>query len=407
MAGATLTTLSNILKELYLPPVVDQINNEILVLSRWDVNKKDLVGLQANVPLHTARSGGIGARPELGTLPVAFAQEFKKAVYDLKYLYGTIQVSGPSIQKTKNSSGAFLEAYKAELDGIKDDLMNDLARQFYGDGSAVLAVCGSSGPSTTVTLASAEPIRQGFLYVGQNVTVGTTADPDTLTVGSAATGTVITDINEATPSITIGVSVTVTGSNRVFQYNSTSLSDATVIYEIDNGLQKLVSTAANTVGGINASTFKYWDNLRDTAGGALTEDNLLKNWNNVRIRGGKPSIVLSSFGLQRAYFNTLQSNRRYVEPTKLRGGFESLEFQGQAFVADRHAPYGKVFILDESKLMVFSPADFDFLARDGQAVKWVQNIDAFQSILFRYINIGTNRRNVQMVMSGLTDTLGY
>lgn len=402
MAGATLTTLSNILKELYLPPVVDQINNEILVLSRWDVNKKDLVGLQANVPLHTARSSGIGARPELGTLPTAGAQSYAKAVYNLKYLYGTIQVSGPSIQKTKNSSGAFLEAYKSELDGIKDDLMNDLARQFYGNGDGVIAVCGASGPSTTVTLASAEPIRQGFLYVGQAVDIGTTADPDTL-----AAATVITDINESTPSITVGTSVTVTGANRVYAAGNTSATDATVVYEIDSGLQKMVSTSANTFGGINASTSKYWDNQRDTSGGALTEDNLLKNWNNVRIRGGKPSLVLSSFGLQRVYFNTLQGNRRYVEPTKLRGGFESLEFQGQAFVADRHAPYGKVFILDESKLMVFSPADFDFLARDGQAVKWVQNLDAFQSILFRYINIGTNRRNTQLVMSGLTDTLGY
>ena len=402
MAGATLTTLSNILKELYLPPVVDQINNEILVLSRWDVNKKDLVGLQANVPLHTARSSGIGARPELGTLPTAGAQAYQKAVYDLKYLYGTIQVSGPSIQKSKNTSGAFLEAYKSELDGIKDDLMNDLARQFYGNGDGVIAVCGASGPSTTVTLASAEPIRQGFLYVGQSVDIGTTADPDTL-----AAATVITDINESTPSITVGTSVTVTGANRVYAAGNTSATDAIVVYEVDAGLQKLVSTAANTVGGINAATSTYWDNLRDTAGGALTEDNLLKSWNNVRIRGGKPSIVLSSFGLQRVYFNALAGDRRYVEPTKLRGGFQSLEFQGQAFVADRHAPYGKVFILDESKLMVFSPADFDFLARDGQAVKWVQNLDAFQSILFRYINIGTNRRNVQMVMSGLTDALGY
>jgi hypothetical protein len=402
MAGATLTTLSNILKEMYLPPVVDQINNEILVLSRWDVNKKDLVGLQANVPLHTGRSGGIGARPELGTLPTAYAQSYAKAVYNLKYLYGTIQVSGPSIQKTKNSSGAFLEAYKSELDGIKDDLMNDLARQFYGNGDARLATCGVTTASNVVVLNSAEPIRQGFLYIGQVVDIGTAADPNTL-----VSGEVITAINESTPSITVTTAITTTTANFVYTTGNTLGTDATVVYEIDAGLQKLVSTSANTVGGINAATNAYWDNLRDTAGGALTEDNLLKNWNNVRIRGGKPSLVLSSFGLQRVYFNALQGNRRYVEPTKLRGGFESLEFQGQAFVADRHAPYSKLFILDESKLMVFSPADWDFLARDGQAVKWVQNIDAFQSILFRYINIGTNRRNVQLVMSGLTDALGY
>jgi hypothetical protein len=31
MAGATLTTLSNIMKNFYLGPVVSQLNNEILV----------------------------------------------------------------------------------------------------------------------------------------------------------------------------------------------------------------------------------------------------------------------------------------------------------------------------------------------------------------------------------------
>jgi hypothetical protein len=401
MAGATLTTLTALLKEYYLPPVRDQINNEILVLQRWDVNKKDLVGLKAVVPLHTTRSGGIGARPELGTLPPAASQAYARAEYDLKYLYGRIEVSGPSLQKTKNTSGAFLEAYKSELEGIKNDLQNDLARQFYGTGDAIVANTGVTSASTTVVLASAEAIRQGFLYVGQLIDIGTSANPTA--IASART---ITDVNEATPSVTIsGAAVTTAGTDRIFVSGNAAASS--VVYEIDSGLQKMVATAANTYGTINASTSKYWDNQRDTTGGALTEDNLVKNWNNVRIRGGKPSIVLSSFGLQRAYFNTLQANRRYVEPTKLRGGFEVLEFQGQAFVADRHAPYGKVFMLDESRLMVFSPADWDFLARDGQAVKWVQDKDSFQSVLFRYLNLGTDRRNTQLVMSGLTDTLGY
>lgn len=404
MAGATLSTLTSILKEYYLPPVVDQINNEILVLSRWDVNRKDLVGLQANVPLHTARSGGIGARAELGTLPVATNQAYSKAQYDLKYEYGTIQVSGPSLQKTKNSTGAFLEAYKQELDGIKNDLMNDLARQFYGDGTGVIENTGVTTASTTVVLATANAIRQGFLYVGQVIDIRTRSTG--VAIGSGTSRT-ITDINEAGPSITIDVAVTTTVNEGIYVAgNVTGVSEST-IFEITNGLQKLVSTAANTVGGVNASTSKFWDNQRDTSGGALTEDNMLKNWNNVRIRGGKPSIILGSFGLQRVYFNALQGNRRYVEPTKIRGGFESLEFQGQAFVADRHAPYGKLFFLDESHLMVFSPGDWDFLARDGQAVKWVQNVDAFQSILYRYLQLGTDRRNVQLVMSGLTDALGY
>lgn len=401
MAGATLSTLTNILKEYYLPPVRDQINNEIVVLSRWDVNNKDLVGLQANVPLHTGRSGGIGARAELGTLPAATNQAYAKAVYDLKYLYGRIQVSGPSLQKSKNSAGAFLEAYKSELDGIKNDLMNDLARQFYGNGTGRIATCGTTTTSATVVLSSAEPIRQGFLYVGQVVDIGTSGNPDSLIDGET-----ILDVDEATPSITVSTAISTTSANYVTLHDNLSTDGATV-YEIDAGLQKIVSDSANSVGGIDASSVAYWDNLRDSTGGALTEANMMKNWNQVRIRGGKPSIVLGSFGLQRVYWTALTGDRRYVEPTKLRGGFQVLEFQGQPFVADRHAPYGKLFMLDESHLMVFSPADWDFLARDGQAVKWVQDVDAFQSVLFRYINIGTDRRNVQLVMNGLTDTLGY
>jgi len=401
MAGATLSTLTAILKEYYLPPVRDQINNEIVVLSRWDVNSKDLVGLQANVPLHTARSGGIGARPELGTLPAATNQAYAKAVYDLKYLYGRIQVSGPSLQKTKNTSGAFLEAYKSELDGIKNDLMNDLARQFYGAGNGRIATCGVTSAAAEVVLGSAEPIRQGFLYVGQVIDIGTAADPDSLVDGE-----VILDVDESVPSITVTSSITTTASNFVTLHDNLSADGATV-YEVDTGLQKIVSDAANSVGGISSATFSYWDNLRDSTGGALTEANMMKNWNNVRVRGGRPSIVLGSFGLQRVYWTALAGDRRYVEPTTLRGGFKVLEFQGQPFVADRHAPYGKLFMLDESHLMVFSPADWDFLARDGQAVKWVQDVDAFQSVLFRYINLGTDRRNVQLVMNGLTDALGY
>ena len=95
----------------------------------------------------------------------------------------------------------------------------------------------------------------------------------------------------------------------------------------------------------------------------------------------------------------------------MQGGFEAVSFQaGGGKVTlnpDRLAPRGKVFFIPKKNIRVFSPADWDFLARDGQPVKWVQNQDAFQSILFRYINMGTNRRNNSLVMTGITDTNGF
>ena len=64
MAGADLSTLSNILKEYYLGPVTEQLNNEVLLLSRLEAKSEDLVGKRAYVPLHYGRSTGVGARGE-------------------------------------------------------------------------------------------------------------------------------------------------------------------------------------------------------------------------------------------------------------------------------------------------------------------------------------------------------
>ena len=60
--SAVISTVSNLLKDVYLPPVVEQLSNEVELLNR--IKKKsdaELVGNQVVLPLHTNRSGGIGA----------------------------------------------------------------------------------------------------------------------------------------------------------------------------------------------------------------------------------------------------------------------------------------------------------------------------------------------------------
>src|SRR5690242_8378355 len=115
MAGATLSTLSNVLKNFYLGPIQDQFNNDILVQQLLGWSSENLEGLKAVLPLHTARTGGIGSRGELETLPTAGSQGYAQATFDLAYHYGRVQVSGQSISKTKSQAGAFITAMKSEL----------------------------------------------------------------------------------------------------------------------------------------------------------------------------------------------------------------------------------------------------------------------------------------------------
>src|SRR5512132_3262581 len=245
--GATLSTLSNIMKNFYLGPVRKQFNNEILIHGLLDVDSENLEGLKAIVPLHSKRSGGIGSRGELETLPAAGAQGYDKAEYDLAYHYGRAQVSGQSIHKTRSSAGAFLQAMKSELDGLKDDLALDFARQVYGPGTGVIAACTAQTTQTVLVLTSEEPIVKGYLYINMVIDIGDTSNPQR--VASART---ITDVDPANKTITIsGAAVTTLTTDRIFRSGNAGPSTSYALREMDAGLEKLVATAANTVGGID------------------------------------------------------------------------------------------------------------------------------------------------------------
>jgi hypothetical protein len=124
-----------------------------------------------------------------------------------------------------------------------------------------------------VTLASSEQLRKGFLHIGMVIDVGTAANPvslvDSLGADAGANST-ISAYNLATPSITIGKSITVTGANFVFR--SGNVVAGPVVKEMDTGLQKVLANSANSLGGINAASAgnEYWDNQRDTAGSAIS-----------------------------------------------------------------------------------------------------------------------------------------
>ena len=417
MAGATLTTLNSLLKEYYLPPVQEQLNNDIMLMNLLPLDTENLEGLKAVVPLHTSRSGGLGARPELGTLPGAGAQAYARATYDLKFLYAAIQVSGPSIAKTKSDAGAFLQSMKSELDAIKNDVKLDFARQVYGAGDGIIETCGVTSASTTVVLNSDEALLKGHLYVGKVIDIGTAASADS--VSGAGTPRTITDTDIVNKTITISGAAVTTSTSNFIRVAGNVISGGATVYELDTAVQSLISAnGLGVVGTIDSSAAgnKYWQSAVDSTGGVISLSQLMQNWNRVNNAGGISNdglLVVTTPGLVRRLFETadFKSNVRFVNSEAFGGGFENVTFSaggGQVkMYSDRLAPRGKVFFIPKGNFRFFSPADWDFLARDGQPVKWVQNVDAFQSILFRYVNMGTNRRNNSLVMTGLTDTTGF
>jgi len=395
--GTSITILDKVLKDFFLPPVVEQLNNEILLLQRLEARDQEISGRQAIVPLHTGRSGGIGARGEYVQLPEATAQAYDRAVYTLKYLYGVVRVSGPSIELTASEAGSFVQALKSELDGIRNDLKKDTSRQLYANGDGIIATFAANASvnvlvgQTTGANPMDQAIAHGWIYVGQVVDGGTVASPQT-----RFTTRNVTAVNSATPSVTIDGAAVTTSAGEILTRQGSNFANGT--YEM-SGLGQLNGSAANTFGGINASTSAYWDNQRDTAGTAITEDRLMRGFNKVRVAGGEVSAIVTGFANQRVFWNSLLTLRRFNDPMKFESGFQTLDFMGKPLIADIDCPFNAIHLLDERFIKVFTNRDWHFLDQDNSTLKWDASYDAWKAVLTRYINLGASRRNVQMLLT--------
>jgi len=406
VGASVASTLSGVLKDVYLGSVVEQLNNEVLIPQLIGRESQDFSGNQVVLSVHKQRSAGVFARGENVAFGDPGAQLYAKPVFDIKSLYGRLRITGLGKVKTATSAGSFIRVLEGEVNGLRNDLKMDLARQLYGDGTARIS-SGAATTSATISIRPVsggsvdtdEPLRKGELYIGMIIDIGTLAAPTTI-----AAARDITDVNVTNKTITIsGATVSLTSGTH-FIFRSGNAAASSVSYEID-GLARVLPTAANTFGGIDASAAgnSWWDNLRINANGALTLDLMTQAFNTSAVAGGDISSMIASFGIQRALFNLLQPQVRYQNPTNIKGGFQALDYMGKSFFADRQAPFGKVLFLDSRFLNMYDTGDWDWLDEDGNILKWVVGFDAWEAVLAKYCNLGASRRNTQLLLYGLTD----
>lgn len=413
-AAAGRDTIEALLKEYYIPPVVRQISDEVLMLNRLEATKDGIVqGQFAVVPLDFGRTGGIGPARERGALPTAGNQTFERAEYDLKYLYGRGGVSGPSMATTASDAGSFLRILKTEVDGLQRDLRNDLARQVYGDyelgkadagtgfevdASAAIAKIATDSGSGVFVLTSDEPLIKGHIYPG--MVLDTTDNFHSIENGAPM---VVESVDPSVPNVTfVADEVGADAGDYFVLSNSIDAGGNAGV----TGLSAIVSEDS-PLGGIDPADQAEWASLVEDVSGSFDSDDLHAVWNRVRIKSGnEPKSIVTTFGIIRSYFKELQNQVQFVEPMKLEGGFRVLNFMDKPFIGDVDCNYGTIYLVDEAAIKVFATGDFAPLDEDGHFLKWVTGYDMWEWALARYMELGATRRNSSAKLIGITD-LGY
>jgi hypothetical protein len=339
----------------------------------------------------------------------------------VRYVYGRIQLSGPTIKQAVTDRGAFIDALDAEMEGIKKDAMKDVNRQLWGTSNGVIAQCGTTTAATTVVLASttgSTALRQLFFDGGMVVDIGTVASPST--VASART---ITSVDETNKTIAIsGAAVTTSSSHFVFRSGAGGASSNTGQpgdgqVEL-TGLQTIVDDTAvlHTINPSSQPKWKAYVNSNSGTNRSITETlitgSIMKTLTN---SGKKPSLLVSAEGVNLAISNLLLSLKRNMEQTQLKGGYAGIQFYSPsvsgkgdesptALYADFDCPNNRLYGINPDVLVYHQVGDgFQFMDLDGAVMNRKPDVDAYEATLYAYGELACKQRNAHFVIKDITE----
>ncbi len=405
MATVTMTTVDNILKEVYEGQLQDQLQSDTVTLKRIEKSSEGVThevgGKYVTFPIRTKRNHGIGARGEMEALPIARRQSYAAARVQLKYLYGSLELSGQTFELADKNFQAFASALDEEMKGLRQSLSKDLNRQAYGTPAGKIATATAAGTTTTFVVADA---GAQYLEVGMFVDIFTSADA--VRVADAEITAISSAGGNTTVTFTPAAGVATASGDYITRDNSRNK-------EI-TGLSSIVA-ATGSVYNIDPSSEPVWKSYVNSNGGtnrALSEGLMITLVDEVRRQGGgTPTVLFSNLGVRRSYFNLLVQQRRYSNTKEFEGGFSGLAFttdNGEIpMVADYDCLPNKIFAVNEKELKLYEAGDWSFMNRDGS--NWQRVItsagafDAYSTTLFKYMELGTHRRNAHGLLSDITE----
>lgn len=398
MAEATMTTVGAILKEVYGPRIEKQYINELTALKRIERTSEGVVetvgGKYVDFPIKVSRNTGIGNRSENEQLPAAGKQGYAEVHVPLYYSYGRTRMTGQTMELADTNYQAFASAMDQEMDGVKDDRLDDDARQVYGNGTGNLTEITADGVNT-VTVTSTQYLEVGMqIDILHNTTGVALASNRSIT---AIAGLVVTyDGADA---------LAVAGTHALFRQGNWT----TAVQREVTGFGKIVA-ATGALHDVNPATQPKWASTVLANAGvprALSEGLMINTVDSIRIAGGgRPTVVFCGLGVRRAYFNLLTQQRRYTDTKEFAGGFTGLAFNHGSeipVIDDPKSPPGQMLFIAEPKVKVYRNKPYHFADADGSVLKWVTDYDSWEALLKQYWEIGTAQRNAHGKLADLIE----
>ena len=167
------------------------------------------------------------------------------------------------------------------------------------------------------------------------------------------------------------------------------------------GLQLLVAdSGTGTVGGINSSTFTFFQNKQSTAtSSAFSTANVQADMNDMYlqlVRGAdSPDLIMAGTNAYKSFLGSLQAIQRITSDDLANSGFTSVQYLNSDVVFDSACNTNRMYFLNTDYLRLEVAASRDFVP--GEA-KMSVNQDAMVTPMFWSGNLTCSNRALQGVI---------
>lgn len=416
---ADTATFSAAMKTKFIGPIRDTLHRgKVLLFGDSDANPEqfrgilpsaegiDFVGNEFRIPLKAKRNQAVGFRSEGEILPAPGNSEYTYLTEPMRYAYGLFNITGQLLKAASSSEGAFVSAFKQEMEDTVLTSKIDHNRAAYGDGTGTFA-----RPRTAAQVGPTIDVDTTINFRGGEVVDNLTSAG--ATKGASSHAKTVTGIDRVNRTITFNSAVdAVATTDRIVRASSDSTT-AVPNNSYNREIQGLTSIVANTgtLHGVNPATYSFWKAYQTNVGGAVS-DTVLRNAKDevgfesgVDLETGLDFAIITTRGIRRRYADNLLANRQVqiAQPVKLHGGFTALMFDENPIFVDDQCPIGNIFGISLRDFFWAQLADWEWIDDDGTVLKWESRRDRFIAVLHKYCQLGTGARNRHFRLTGVND----
>lgn len=338
-------------------------------------------------------SGGTGSITETGALPISGSNNRENFTSSLKQLAATLRISDKAWKSSISNVAAFENLLTSNIEGLRKSAKFSAGRQYYGDSTGELAVCGITNDSTTVVLADD---KNSTIYLVEGMIV------DLIT---KSTGAVITNGSKRRIKSVDRVNKTITleGTSKV------TTTSAVSIYEQgskDNEMSGFgnVFTDTGSLYGLSKSEYNWLIPEIKTDVGSITSKKFISAMTDVQnYKGGKIDFIAVAPDVYLEYFEYLETMQRNVNTTELKGGFVALSVNGIPLTSDRFIKSGEAYGLTSSEWKLHQLEDWNWMEGDtGSILRPIEGYAEYGAALLKYSELICDHPGANFKMSGIT-----